>query len=113
MVTSLFIFISLLSAFGSKVSMANPIKKTFQYSVMEVLIDRVKDERVELNRPIPLQKPPYKQRTDRYISIGTAWFIDDRELFSAAHVLQANFVPFIYNIYVRNIFGEVFVVDAV
>ncbi|HYX33870.1 MAG TPA: serine protease [Oligoflexus sp.] len=113
MLHRLLIIMSLLPCFSSSVSSANPIKKTFQYSVVEVLIDRVKDEKAELNRPIPLQKIPFKQRTDSYISIGTAWFINDKELFSAAHVFQANFAPFTQNFYVRNIFGEVFAVDAV
>jgi hypothetical protein len=107
-------FISFLLAWGpASIGAANPIKKTFQYSVVEVLIDRHKDDKAELNRPLPLQKIPFKQRTDKFISIGTAWFINERELFSAAHVFQANFVPFTQNFYVRNIFGEVFPVDAV
>lgn len=108
------LFISLALAFGSvSHAQSNPIKKTFQYSVVEVLIDRSKDDQAELNRPIPLQKIPFKQRTDKFISIGTAWFINDKELFSAAHVFQANFLPFTQNFYVRTIFGEVFPVDAV
>jgi hypothetical protein len=108
------LFISLTLAFGSTaLAQSNPIKKTFQYSVVEVLIDRSKDDQAELNRPIPLQKIPFKQRTDKFISIGTAWFINDKELFSAAHVFQANFLPFTQNFYVRTIFGEVFPVDAV
>ncbi|HET9236685.1 MAG TPA: serine protease [Oligoflexus sp.] len=108
------LFISLALAFGSvSHAQSNPIKKTFQYSVVEVLIDRPKDDQAELNRPIPLQKIPFKQRTDKFISIGTAWFINDKELFSAAHVFPANFLPFTQNFYVRTIFGEVFPVDAV
>jgi hypothetical protein len=107
-------FISLALAYGSvSHAQSNPIKRTFQYSVVEVLIDRSKDEHAELNRPIPLQKIPFKQRTDKFISIGTAWFINDKELFSAAHVFQTNFLPFTQNFYVRTIFGEVFPVDAV
>jgi hypothetical protein len=108
------VFISLLPVWCiAPLSLANPIKKTFQYSVVEVLIERHKDDKAELNRPIPLQKIPFKQRTDKFISIGTAWFINERELFSAAHVFQANFVPFTQNFYVRNTFGEVFAVDKV
>jgi serine protease Do len=109
------LYISLIVVIGasSTLGWANPIKKTFQHSVVEVLIERSRDPQAELNRPIPLQKIPFKQRTDRFISIGTAWFINDRELFSAAHVFQANFVPYTQNFYVRNIFGEVFPVDTV
>ncbi len=114
MLKKVLMFISSMQLFcAASLSFGNPIKKTFQYSVVEVLIDRYKDEKAELNRPIPLQKIPFKQRTDKYISIGTAWFINEKELFSAAHVFQANFVPFTQNFYVRNIFGEVFPVDAV
>ncbi|WP_141731803.1 S1 family peptidase [Oligoflexus tunisiensis] len=109
----LFISLALVGGASSSVGWANPIKKTFQYSVMEVVIERSKDPQAELNRPIPFQKIPFKQRTDRFISIGTAWFINDRELFSAAHVFQANFVPFTQNFYVRNIFGQIFPVDTV
>ncbi len=91
----------------------NPIKKTFQYSVVEVMIDRTKDENAELNKPIPWQKIPFKQRTDKYLSIGTAWFINEKELFSASHVFSDSMAQFTQNFYVRNIFGEVFAVDAV
>lgn len=105
----------LIASLGSSSIFANenPIKKSFPFSIVEVLIDRIKDDQAELNRAIPVQKIPFKQRTDRYQSIGTAWFMSDKELFSAAHVFSSKLAAFTKNFYVRTITGDVYPVDMV
>ncbi len=101
---------------GSSVSLKandNPIMKTYPHSILEVLIEKPKDESTELQRPLPLKKIPFKQRTDKYISIGTAWFSNSKQLFSAAHVFTPDSSFYTSNFYVRNVAGEVFPVDSV
>lgn len=91
----------------------NPIRKSYPFSIVEVLVDKPKDENATTAKPLPLDKIPFKQRTDKYMSIGTAWFSSQKQLFSAAHVFSPESMPYTTNFYVRNIQGEVFPVDAV
>ncbi|MFK5892693.1 MAG: hypothetical protein QM504_05690 [Pseudomonadota bacterium] len=37
-------------------------------------------------RELPFEKLSYKERNEKYHSIGTAFFINSKELMSAAHV---------------------------
>ncbi len=87
--------------------------KDYQNSIVEVVIDKPDDSAVVYDRAYPLDKIPFKQRTDKYQSIGTAWFLNNKTLVSAAHVITYQTVVPGKSIYVRNIDGNIFEISNI
>ena len=61
------------------------IKKIYP-SIVEVIIPKQEDENIVYQRPLPFDQLDYKQRMDKFYAIGTAFFISEKRLISAAHL---------------------------
>ena len=68
------------------------LPKYLNQSIVEILIDR-HDEFPEYDRKIDKTKIPFAIRNSRYDSIGTAFFVSDSKLVTAAHVLRLRSIP--------------------
>jgi len=56
--------------------------------VFEVVVPKPQDDPLEYEKPLPLDLLPYQERTDKYRSFGTAFYIGDNQFVTAAHVLN-------------------------
>src|SRR5262245_40879894 len=61
-------------------------------STFEVVMRKPETDSLTYERPLPLDLLPYSQRSDKYISIGTAFAIGENRFVTASHVLQFGYV---------------------
>jgi serine protease Do len=87
--------------------------QTVRQNVYEVVIRKMEDTDIKYDRHLPIEKLSYKERTDKFISIGTAFSIEENRFVSAAHVIspQATSINPIY--YLRDIDGHVYKINRV
>ncbi len=84
----------LTGAFGAALPVqSEPLKPAFERAIraatFEVVVPKIEEgETVQYERPLPWHLLPYTIRTDRYLSIGTAFTIGPNEYLTAAHVIN-------------------------
>ena len=88
------------------------IKKIYP-GVVEVIIPKLEDEDIVYQRPLPFDQQDFKDRNDKYHAIGTAFFISDKRLISAAHVFPADEYSVHKNYFIRTELGEVFALNKI
>ncbi len=88
------------------------IKKIYP-SIVEVIIPKQEDENIVYQRPLPFDQLDYKQRMDKFYAIGTAFFVSEKRLISAAHVFPADEYSTYKDYKIRTSDGAVYEVDKV
>lgn len=90
----------------------NPVVDARQ-AIVEVILPKVPARNTVLERPAIPTNIPVNVRRDRFVSIGTAFFVSPKTLVSAAHV----FAPFSHELrsifYVRTITGKIYKVNTI
>lgn len=76
-------------------------------SVVEIVTLKEKDSKMKFDRELPLNKLPFHIRNDKYRSHGTAFFINKRDLVSAAHVFHFKYARKSSDWFIRTANGEV------
>lgn len=76
------------------------------YGIVEIVVPKLEPPLVEYERPLPVEKLPYRQRNDNFLSIGTAFFINQNTLVSAAHVFPISHYSLVKKFYIRDFFGK-------
>ncbi|MDR1287488.1 MAG: serine protease [Treponema sp.] len=85
-----------------------------QNAVFEVVLQKPEAESVVYERELDWDQVPYAARTDKYLSIGTAFAISKTELVTAFHVLNLGYESIAYSrYYIRDSEGNVFEVDSI
>ncbi|NQZ30803.1 MAG: trypsin-like peptidase domain-containing protein [Oceanospirillaceae bacterium] len=87
--------------------------KSLNKNVFEVVIPKIESDKITYVRELPFHQLNYRERNEKYHSIGTAFFINDKELMSAAHVFKLESFSLYSDIYIRDSEGEVFKVNKV
>ncbi|HWU43268.1 MAG TPA: serine protease [Bdellovibrio sp.] len=82
-------------------------------AIFEVVIPKPEDKGVVYEKPLRVDRMPYRVRMDKYISIGTAFAIGPNEFVSAAHVFPIYVKRFSTNFFIRDQDGHVYSVDKV
>jgi serine protease Do len=82
-------------------------KKLFK-SVFEVVIPKRLDKRVVYSKPLPMEKLPFKQRNEKFVSIGTAFYIGKGQFVSASHVFDPIYYTKFVDYKLRDVNGKVF-----
>jgi len=82
-------------------------------ATFEVVMKKPETDSLTYERPLPLELLPYSERSDKYISIGTAFAIGENRYVTAAHVLQRGFVSQYGEPALRGGDGVVHVIDSV
>ncbi len=86
--------LTLIAALQVVSALAAPLKpaaeKLVRAATFEVVVPKIDEgETVQYERPLPWDLLPYTLRTDRYVSIGTAFAIGRNEFLTAAHVFAS------------------------
>jgi hypothetical protein len=88
--------------------------KLVQNAVFEVVLEKPASDPITYEKELDWERVPYAIRTDKYLSIGTAFAISETELATAFHVINLGFKSMAYpRYYVRDSEGKVYEVDKV
>lgn len=82
-------------------------------ATFEVVMKKPESDSLRYERPLPLDLLPYIERTDKYISIGTAFAIDAGRFITAAHVISEGFITQYGQPALRSSDGVVYEIDRV
>lgn len=77
-------------------------------AVFEVVTPKIEDVGITYEKPLPWDKLPFKERNDKYQSIGTAFTISKGRFVSAAHVFAPELTAFDRQYFIRDTKGQVF-----
>jgi len=82
-------------------------------AIYEVVVPKPDESGVVYERPLPVDRLPYRIRNDKYISIGTAFATGENEFVSAAHVFPIYLKSFASEFFLRDQDGGVYPVDKI
>ncbi len=82
-------------------------------SVVEVVVPKIESPKIQYARELPFEKLSFKERNEKYFSIGTAFFINDRELLTAAHVLNLEYFSLLNDFYIRDAKGRTYKIGTI
>jgi hypothetical protein len=82
-------------------------------AVFEVVVLKPTSDSLTYERPLPLDLLPYGERTDKYLSLGTAFAISPTEYVTAAHVLALDRESQYKEYFLRDVNGAVFSIDEI
>lgn len=82
--------------------------KKLNFGIYEVVTPKLESDRIEYARELPFAKLDFTERNEKYYSIGTAFFINEKELMSAAHVFRLMYFSLLRDFYIRDIEGHVY-----
>jgi len=89
------------------------IIESLQLSVVEVVVPKVESKKIQYAEELPFHKLSFKERNEKYFSIGTAFFINDKELMTAAHVLNLEYFSLLNDFYIRDSKGHAYKIDQI
>jgi serine protease Do len=116
----LFFALLLMLAAVNTVNAENTIKfldkeliKKLSHSIYEVVTPKLESKKIAYDRPLPLDKLDFKERNEKYHSIGTAFFINDKELMTAGHVFSPLYFSLQKDFFIRDSEGKVYPVGKI
>jgi len=89
------------------------IIESLRFSVVEVVVPKVESKKIKYAEELPFHKLRFKERNEKYFSIGTAFFINDKELMTAAHVLNLEYFSLLNDFYIRDSKGRAYKIDQI
>lgn len=89
------------------------IIESLRFSVVEVVVPKVESKKIQYAKELPFDKLRFKERNEQYFSIGTAFFINDRELMTAAHVLNLEYFSLLNDFYIRDSKGHTYKIQQI
>jgi serine protease Do len=80
---------SLGCATAAAATLAPGVQQKLSSATFEVVLAKPVSDPLTYEKPLPLELIPYRERTDKFRSIGTAFAIGPNRFVSAAHVISA------------------------
>jgi hypothetical protein len=80
---------SLGCAAAAAATLAPGVQEKLSSATFEVVFEKPVADPLTYEKPLPLELIPYRERTDKFRSIGTAFAIGSNRFVSAAHVINA------------------------
>lgn len=104
---------SLGCATGTAATLAPGVQQKLENATFEVVLAKPELDPLTYEKPLPLELIPYRERTDKYRSIGTAFAIGPNRFVSAAHVIGAGNGSQFGPLALRNAAGTTYRVDKI
>jgi hypothetical protein len=99
---------------GQEISLPAKTQRLVQNAVFEVVLEKPQEDPTVYERELNWEQVPFSIRSDKYLSIGTAFAISETELLTAFHVINLGYESIAYSrYYIRDSGGNVFEVDSV
>jgi hypothetical protein len=113
MITSMVLAALLASPFaraseGTIPHLSKEAIRSLNHGVFEVVVPKIEDKNIRYARALPFEKQSFKERTDTYHSIGTAFAISRDRFVSAAHVFHAETSTLWRDYFLRDGDGKVY-----
>ena len=87
--------------------------KNLNFGVYEVVTPKLESDKIEYARKLPFDKLDFVERNEKYYSIGTAFFINEQELMTAAHVFRLMYFSLLQDFYIRDTEGNVYPINTI
>jgi len=71
------------------------------------------NEQIRYSRELPFDSLDFVERNEKYHSIGTAFFINNQDLMTAAHVFGLEYFSLLQDFYIRDTNGKVYPVNQI
>ncbi len=97
---------SIVTANNNMTFLDKKIIKSLRFSVVEVVVPKVESQKIQYAKELPFHKLRFKERNEQYFSIGTAFFLNDKELMTAAHVLNLEYFSLLKDFHIRDSNGR-------
>jgi len=100
---------AIVSADNNIEFLSKKVISNLRSSVYEVVAPKIESDKIKYARELPFDKLSFQERNEKYFSIGTAFFINDKQLMSAAHVFGLeDFSLYYKDISIRGSQGDVY-----
>ncbi|WLE97275.1 MAG: serine protease [Candidatus Electrothrix communis] len=83
------------------------------HAIYEIVTPKLEADKVTYARKLPFEKLGYVQRNEKYHSIGTAFFINEKELMTAEHVLGLRYFSLHRDFFIRDRDDRIYPVNTV
>jgi hypothetical protein len=87
--------------------------RQLNHGICEVVTPKLESGKIEYDRPLPFDKLDFRERNEKYHSIGTAFFISGKELVTAAHVFSLTHFSLQKDYFIRDSAGKVYPVNNI
>jgi len=104
---------SLGCATATAATLAPGVQEKLSSATFEVVLAKPVTDPLTYEKPLPLELIPYRERTDKFQSIGTAFAIGPNRFVSAAHVISAGNGSQYGPLALRNAAGTTYRVDKI
>ncbi len=109
----LLLFPSIARADNNMEFLDKKIIESLRFSVVEVVVPKVESKKIKYAKELPFDKLSFKERNEQYFSIGTAFFINDKELMTAAHVLNLEYFSLLKDFHIRDSNGRTYKIGQI
>ncbi|CAK8711820.1 Serine protease [Candidatus Electrothrix aarhusensis] len=83
------------------------------HGIYEVVTPKLEDDKITYARKLPFDKLDYVERNEKYRSIGTAFFINEKELMTAEHVFGLRYFSLNKDFFIRDSSSRVYSVNTI
>jgi serine protease Do len=104
---------SLGCATATAATLAPGVQQKLSSATFEVVLAKPVSDPLTYEKPLPLELIPYRERTDKFQSIGTAFAIGPNRFVSAAHVISAGNGSQYGPLALRNAAGTTYRIDKI
>ena len=87
--------------------------KELNAGIYEVVTPKLESDTITYAKKLPFEKLDFQERNEKYYSIGTAFFINDKELMTAQHVFGLMYFSLNQDFFIRDSAGEVYPVRQI
>jgi hypothetical protein len=87
--------------------------RELSHGIYEVVIPKLESGKITYAKELPFDKLDFAERNEKYHSIGTAFFINEKELMTAEHVFGLMYFSLHENFFIRDADGKVYPVNKV
>ncbi len=110
---SLLLFTTIAIAANNIEFLDKELIKTLNFGIYEVVTPKLESDQITYAEELPFHKLDYSERTEKYFSIGTAFFINDTEMMTAEHVFDLKVFSLLHDFYIRDNEGNVYPVNRI
>ena len=107
------VFVLIINTVFSQTVLRPDVLKTVRSNVFEVVVEKPQEGNIGYEKPLPLDRIPFSIRNDKYIPLGTAFLMKDKQFYSASHVFNLYEDSVYTDYYIRDEKGNVYKVDSI
>jgi serine protease Do len=108
-----FIFSALVVAQNNIEFLDKDLINELNFGIYEVVTPKKENNQITYARELPFETLDFVERNEKYYSIGTAFFINNKDLMTAAHVFGLEYFSLLQDFYIRDAAGKVYPVNLV